>query len=254
MRARAAAELLQPTKKDEERLFVEILAKELDAFPPGKLVDSESPDFLVATSEGVIGIEVTKIHHANEPRQQESECRSLVNTACRLYESESTIPLEVKVHLGGSTQFKKRNRDKFARILANLVLTNIPRPDSWISLENNWKNPNFFPYEIEGLSIIRLSAFRRNFWSVPSAGFFQENFAPKIEAIIAIKEHAISNYGTECIRRWLLIVAEGNSASTFFDPSTKTLQHSYRSSFDRIFFLEAFRRQVWELNVSPHLS
>ena len=158
----------------------------------------------MATSEGVIGIEVTKIHHANEPRQQESECRSLVNAACRLYESESTIPLEVKVHLGGSTQFKKRNRDKFARILANLVLTNIPRPDSWISLENNWKNPNFFPYEIEGLSIIRLSAFRRNFWSVPSAGFFQENFAPKIEAIIAIKEHAISNYGTECIRRWLL--------------------------------------------------
>jgi len=84
---------LQPAKKDKERRFVEILAKELDAFPPGKLIDSESPDFLVATSEGVIGIEVTKIHHANEPRQQESECRSLVDAACRLYENESTIPL-----------------------------------------------------------------------------------------------------------------------------------------------------------------
>jgi hypothetical protein len=105
LRARAA-ELFQSAKKDEERLFVEILAKELDAFPPGKLVDSESPDFLVATSQGLIGI-----------------------------------------------------------------------------------------------------------------------------------------------GRWLLIVAEGNSASTFFDRSTKTLQHSYRSSFDRIFFLEAFRRKVWELNV-----
>ena len=246
--------MLQTAKKDKERLFVEILAKELDAFPPGKLVDSESPDFLVATSDGVIGIEVTRIHHANEPRQQESEYRSLVSAACRLYESESTIPLEVKIHFGGSTQFKKRNRDKFARILANLVLTNIPRPDSWISLENNWENPTFFPYEIAGLSIIRLSALRRNFWSVPSAGFFQEDFAPKIEATIAIKENAISNYGTVHIARWLLIVAEGNNASTFFDPSTKTLQHSYRSSFDRIFFLEAFRRRVWELNVSPHPS
>jgi hypothetical protein len=241
---------LQSAKKDEERRFVEILAKELDAFSSGKLIDSESPDFLVATSEGVIGIEVTKIHHANERRQQESECRSLVDAACRLYESESTIPLEVKVHFGGSTQFNKRNRGKFARILANLVLTNIPRPDSWISLQNNWGNPSFFPYEIAGLSIIRLSAFRRNFWSVPSAGFFQENFAPKIEAIIATKEHAISTYRTDCIGRWLLIVAGGNSASTFFDSSTKTLQHSYRSSFDRIFFLEAFRRRLWELKVS----
>jgi hypothetical protein len=241
---------LRAAKKDEERRFVEILAKELDAFPPVKLTDSESPDFLVVTSEGVIGIEVTKIHHANEPRRQESESRSLVHAACRLYARESTVPLEVKVHFGGSTQFNKRNRDKFARILAKLVFANIPQPDSWIDLENNWENPSCFPYEIAGLSIIRLSAFRRNFWSVPCAGFFQEDFAPKIEAIITTKEHAISTYGTDCIRRWLLIVAEGNSASTFFDPSTKTLQHSYRSSFDRIFFLEAFRRKVWELNVS----
>jgi hypothetical protein len=245
---------LQAAKKDEERRFVEILANELDAFPPGKLIDSESPDFLVATSEGVIGIEVTKIHHANEPRQQESECRSLVDAACRLHESESTIPLEVKVHFGGSTQFNKRIRDKFARILANLILTNIPQPDSWISLESNWENPSLFPHEIAGLSIIRLSAFRRNFWSVPSAGFFQEDFAPKIEAIIATKEHAISTYRTDCIGRWLLIAAEGNSASTFFDPSRETLQHSYRSSFDRVFFLEAVRRRVWELNVVSRKS
>ena len=245
---------LQAAKKGEERRFVEILAKELDAFPPGKSIDSESPDFLVATSEGVLGIEVTKIHHANEHRQQESECRSLVDAARRLYEIESAIPLAVTVDFGGSTQFNKRNREKFARILANLVLTNIPRPNSWISRDNNWENPSFFLYEIEGLSIIRLSAFRRNFWSVPSAGFFQEDFAPKIEAIIATKEHAIRIYKTDCIERWLLIVAEGNSASTFFDPSTKTLQHSYRSSFDRIFFLEAFRRRVWELNVSAHPS
>jgi hypothetical protein len=141
---------LQAAKKGEERRFVEILAKELVAFPPSKLIDSESPDFLVATSEGALGIEVTKIHHANEPRQQESECRSLVDAACRLYENESTIPLEVKVHFGGNTQLNKRNRDKFARILANLVLTNIPRPNSWISLDNNWENPSFFPYEIAG--------------------------------------------------------------------------------------------------------
>ena len=219
-------------------------------FPPGKLIDSESPDFLVATSEGVIGIEVTKIHHANEPRQQESECRSLVDAACRLYVNESTIPLEVKFHFGSSTQFNKRNREKFARILANLVITNIPRPDSRISLDNNWENPGFFPYKIAGLSIIRLSALPKNFWSVPSAGFFQEDFAPKIEAIIATKEHAIRTYETDCIEAWLLIAAEGNSASTFFDPSKKTLQHSYRSSFDRIFLIEAFRRKVWELNVS----
>ena len=167
-------------KKDKERRFVEIFAEKLGPFPPGKLIDSESPDFLVATPEGVIGIEVTKIHHANEPRQQESECRSLVDAACRLYENEGTIPLEVKVHFGGSTQFNKRNREKFARIFANLVLTNIPRPNSWISLDNNWENPSFFPYEIEGLSIIRLSAFRRNFGLFRLQVSFKRTSLPKL--------------------------------------------------------------------------
>jgi hypothetical protein len=135
---------LQAAKKDKQRRFVEIFAEKLGPFPPGKLIDSESPDFLVATPEGVIGIEVTKIHHADKRRQQESECRSLVDAACRLYESESTIPLEVKVHFGGSTQFNKRNRDKFARILANLILTNMPQPDSGIILENSWENSSLF--------------------------------------------------------------------------------------------------------------
>lgn len=65
--------VLQAAKKTEERHFVEILAEKLGDFPPGNLIDSESPDFLVATPEGVIGIEVTKIHHADERRQQESD-------------------------------------------------------------------------------------------------------------------------------------------------------------------------------------
>lgn len=141
---------LQAAKKGEERRFVAILGKELDAFPASKLIDSESPDFLVATSEGVLGIEVTKIHHVNEPRQQESECRSLVDAACRLYENESAIPLEVKVHFGGGTQFNKRNRDKFARILANLVLRNVPRPNSWISLDNKLAKPKIFSIRNRG--------------------------------------------------------------------------------------------------------
>jgi hypothetical protein len=198
---------LQAAKKGEERRFVEILAKELDAFPPGKLIDSESPDFLVATSEGVLGIEVTKIHHANEPRQQESECRSLVDAACRLYENESTIPLEVKVHFGGSTQFNKRNRDKFARILANLVLTNIPRPNWWISLDNNCEIQAFSRTKSrDSLSF----AFRH---SVETFGLFRLQVSlkrtslPKSEAIIATKEHAIRTYKTDCIERWLLIAA-----------------------------------------------
>jgi len=38
------------------------------------------------------------------------KCRSLVDAACRLYESESSIPLEVKVHFGGSPQFNKRKQ------------------------------------------------------------------------------------------------------------------------------------------------
>jgi hypothetical protein len=238
------------TKKDQERRFVEILRDQLPSFPTGDLIDSESPDFIIAARQGAIGVEVTRIHKANmfaKSRRAESERRRLVAEALNMYERKNAIPLEVKVHFASDAEFNKRNRKHFALQLANLVMSHTPQPDSCIAVENNCENPSLFPYEIDSVSICRFSAVQANSWSAPSAGWVQEDFIPGMEARIAEKEEDVRDYNRDCIAYWLLIVAEGNSASTFFLPSLSTIRHTYDSSFDRVFFLEASRRRAWEL-------
>src|SRR6266536_1152581 len=92
----------------------------------------------------------------------------------------------------------------------------------------------------------RLASLKRNFWSVASAGFVQEDFVAEMQVVIAKKDALIASYQT-CSEYWLLIAAEGNRASTFFCPSRTTLEHRYCSAFQRIFFLEAFTKKVSEL-------
>ena len=239
-------------RKEQEHRFVSILRHQIPDFPSGLLVENESPDFIIATQNGKIGLEVTEIHqHAgsNQLRRQEAEQKKIADQAVRIFETKSSTRMEVKIHFSANSEFNKQNRSRFATAIADLVSANLPNEDGPLVLQNNWSNPEVFPYEVDSLSIYRLGGLKKNFWSVPSAGFFQEDFIAEMQAVIAKKEAVIAGY-QRCFEHWLLIVAKGNSASTFFHPSSKTLEHRYCSAFQRIFFLEAFTRKLWELKLA----
>jgi hypothetical protein len=238
--------------KQEEYRFLTILKQQMPGFPSGHWIETESPDLIITARNGRIGIEVTKIHRhsaSNPLRRQESEQKKIVSEAVRSFESENSIPLEVKIHFSANSEFNKASRRRLATAIANLVDAHVPKVDGPCTLENDWTNPDVFPYEVDSISLFRLATLRCNFWSVPSAGFVQEDFGSEMQTIIAKKDALLTGYQA-CSEYWLLIAAEGNSASTFFHPSPTTVVHKYCSAFKRIFFLEAFTRKLWELKLS----
>jgi hypothetical protein len=237
--------------KEQERRFIDILEQQIADFPSGRLAETESPDFVVTTSNGKIGIEVTKIHRqatSNRLKREESEQEKIANEAVRIFETMNSVALEVKIHFSADNEFNKRNRRRLATAIASLVNAYAPTEDGPCVLQNNWTNPETFPYEIDAIGIYRLASLKRNFWSVASAGFVQEDFVAEMQIVIAKKDALIASYQT-CSEYWLLIAAEGNRASTFFCPSRTTLEHRYCSAFQRIFFLEAFTKKVSELEL-----
>ena len=239
-------------KSDEELRFAHILFEQLPSLPSGNLMPSDRPDILVHRSDGNIGIEVTKLHHkaaSQSLKRQESEQQALVNQALKIFETKSNAWLHVSVHFGSYTQFNKRNRKQFSEAIANLVLANTPNQDGPVFLENHWSDPQDFPYEISSIGIYRLPAQKRNHWTIPSTGFVQENFIPELQDIMSNKGNLLQDY-QQCAEYWLLIVAQNNSASTFFDPSAATLGHKYTSQFNRVFLLEGFHRRVSELELN----
>jgi hypothetical protein len=240
--------------KQQEHRFVGILRQRIPDFPSGRLVETESPDFVIITRNGKVGVEVTKIHQqtaSNRLRRQESEQEKIANEAVQIFETKSSIPLEVEIHFSANSVFNKRNRSRLAMAIANLINAYLPSEAGPLVSRNDWSDQEAFPYEVDSISIYRLAGLKQNFWSVPSAGLVQENFVAEMQAVITKKDTLITKYQI-CSEYWLLIVAEGNSASTFFHPSSPTVEHRYTSAFKRIFFLEAFTRKLWELRITPN--
>ena len=237
--------------KQQERNLIKAFREAFCGFPAGTILADdaqERPDAILDTGSKRIGIEITRIMDP-KLRRTESECQSFVDEARRWYESLNLPHLHVSVHLGADKPFTRANREKFGKTLAKLVAKNVPATNGLIEVENDWNDPEEFPYEIQSVLILRNPALRRNHWNAPSAGFFQEDFSDALQIALDKKDDVIGGYDAKCSEKWLLIAADGHGPSAFFDPSPATLSHTYTSSFDRVFFLDVFRRKVSELSL-----
>ena len=240
------------SNKERERRFVELFKSAYKGFPAGTILadeNQERPDIVVATSQGKIGIEITSLHN-DKLKRAESECEKAVLESRRIYERNNLPKLYVSVHIGGENSFNKKNRGKFAAAIAKLVAANVPSVvERYIELENDFNNPAQFPYEIDSIYIFRHSWTEENRWSAPSAGLYRENFVNELQSVISEKDSKLSGYARDCKEQWLLVVAENSGPSTFFDPSEKTINHCYKSSFNKVFLLELFRVKLFELKL-----
>jgi len=239
--------------EETERRFVEAFKSSFSDFPQGNILKGEQPDFVIINEQRKIGFEVTRIYQANvkgkRPQKEiESERRAVVYEALRNYEKKGLPPIDVSIHFG-SNPFNKKNRNSYASALADFVAANIPPENSWLTFENNYENPDVLPYEFHSVRIARYSFMAKNHWFDPDAGWMKEDFAFEIQQALSKKESRLPFFRKDCIAHWLLIVAEGFSPSSFFDPSEKTLSQQYESSFDRAFFLELFTRKSLELKL-----
>jgi hypothetical protein len=240
--------------KELEKYYLGVLQKAMPGLPQVPPIPSEHPDFILPLETGRIGVEVTRLFKGADSngrylQAQESEQSMMVKQAMQLYAVSGNPPVEVNVHMAGHTQFNKTNRRVFAQKLSNLVAMHVPKDHSWQSIKNEFKTPDLFPYEFDAISIARYG-HRRNYWSAPDGGWVQEDFVPELQEAIDKKNSLLTHFDASCSSHWLLVVIEGISGSTSFEPSQKTLEHVYRSDFHRLFLLERLKGTGYELTRS----
>lgn len=242
------------TKKEKERYQLELFRSLCDDFPKGEISDGEKPDFIIDKSGSKIGIEVTRIYlkppKNNNPLQlQESECQQLVAESQKIYEEMNLPKIDLRVLFSSDIHFSKKNRKVYANTLAKLVALNLPAHNSVKHIENDHESPNLFSSEIDTISIARFSNLKHNFWTTLEAGYVQEDFHHDLQVVINEKNTLLCTYDPSCNSHWLLIVAEWSHPSSFFDPSEQMLKESYKSGFDKIFFLNLFDQKINQLKI-----
>lgn len=210
----------------------------------------ENPDFVWQGLNGLVGLEVTRlfkgVQKGEQPMQvQEAEQRRVVQLAQEIFEQRNTTCLDVMFSFGW-TNFSKHNRMEAARRFAEAVESIIPSPNSWTTLEDD-SSGDLILSQVSRIRVARFDVLDENCWTVSSFGFSQTNFISELQQRIDEKNSELHRYLKRCAQCWLLVVADGEGASSFFNPSDETKSHRYNSGFDRTFFMDVAARRVLEL-------
>src|SRR5215210_1244305 len=95
-------------------------------FPDGKLTPSEHPDFLLETSDGVIGIEHTRYIRGDLGAKEHAESKGLW-LASQAYEHNGYPPVEVSVLWSFHEELTKDTISQFVETMSEFVVRHLPK-------------------------------------------------------------------------------------------------------------------------------
>jgi hypothetical protein len=219
-------------------------------FPEGILCFDDNPDVLVRTSEGMLGIEHTRLYLGNLKEQESLEQR-IVDRAKEMYELSGGPPLLVNVLFDSKIRLRVKDIDSIAASLNRLVCNYVPDVGGRFDLEG-WRSVSRgFSPSMMMIFIDRPNNSCEMLWGVGRGSAVPDLTSDSIRESIQDKESKLGRYLDKCSKIWLLIVEDGFAPSSYFVISNEVKKEIYKSKFDRIFLFRNFSCEVIELNVEP---
>jgi hypothetical protein len=237
--------------RDLERQIIYAFQDSYPSCPAGVICESESPDFLLQTAQGTLGIEVTQLFRprveGEVPRQaRERYAQELVQEARRLYEEGGGPPVDVAVLLNSGASPNSGRRRELANFIANAVL-HTPVPDfTRVLIECDESNYREFPSEIAWVRAYRYGTETKACWVVQDFDWGMPCPPDEMESLIAQKEALLPSYRRQCDQTWLLVAVSVGGLSTRFE-NTGAQQPVGNSEFDRVVLFDLGQRHAVEL-------
>jgi hypothetical protein len=240
-------------KKVAEKISLNKLKRNYKDFPEGEIEDSESPDFLITNHSKILGVEIVRLFQSCSSEQIETIAVEnsqdyIIQEAKKICELKGIEPLEVHIFFGNCPDIVSANKKDIAFQLAHSIILRLPPKENIVEIINDYEND--IPEVIHSFSIVNYSCLTRHHWSIPRAGFIQENFTQEMQVAIDDKNKKYDGYLDKCDECWLIIDAPGDSPSSFFDPTDETKNHTYNSKFTKTFFVGGFLDNYIELKTA----
>lgn len=219
--------------KEFELFYLERFKENLRDFPKGNILRHERPDFLINTTDGILGIEVTHVYRQMPDgqiplQQRERVRRKIIEEAQYIYDQSGSGPLVVNVHFDFNFCCKMFDVRATAEKLAALVvlLKNQSRTEA---------RRDEIP--IPGIALLRIirpvkSASR---WSSPFGSFVPPLTPTQIQCVLDRKNLLYAEYRKTCDRVWLVVAMDRFRASMFSLVPESAKQHIYSYQFDSAF-------------------
>ncbi len=236
-------------KNEQEHFYFRLFRRLLPDFPQGEIEKGESPDFLVATPNGPIGIELTSIVDKEGRNREERRARA-VDAGEAEYVRRGGPDAYVNffwLHDDADSLPEGERIESMGQRFAGLVETHVPRTeDGHVELE--WRELRKVGLD-SVLSAVTIHRFpgEPTMWISQLGSTYASPRTELVRGLVAKKEKKLLKY-RKCSQAWLLLVSEGIRISQVVQ--TKALAREVQeSSFDRIYLLDVLDRVVYPIPV-----
>lgn len=242
-------------QKERERLYLDRMRGLLGDFPIGMVQDHEKPDFLVHDPRGVVGIEITELHHEPDgqpiPQQgREAVREQLAQRAKAIYDAAGHPAVDCSVHLK-DISLRGSEIGPLAAAIAELAKRNMPSASEFFRWEeNDGMHRAHFPDEIDYIRVARYPGLTESFFSAPGSTWVEQLGLSHIGSVLGAKEPSYAVYRKHCTAAWLVILVDGHRMSTWFDDAEQVRAATFRTRFERVFVLRNFNSELIELNTT----
>jgi hypothetical protein len=237
-------------RKNREKLLLNYFRRMYHDFPAGKLLASESPDFIVRQSKkSAVGIELTTLYpgHWNKQILSESETpeQRMISHIRQLTEAYVNEPLFVRIEFSKYPLADSHLLAAAARtaVAIRKQLSGVPAADF-----HTITGQDRLPAQISRVLVVRNRQSDYSAWEKAELNWDITDFQANLQALIAKKDEKLQLYMSHNLHEyWLLIVIDKLQGRRKFNTGNMIGSLNITSAFQQVFLFEIMKKNVFRL-------
>lgn len=232
-------------KKQIEVILLEYFRQTFGEFPKGKILPSESPDFILKQSaRSNIGIELTRLWHTGHTINQHSGSNlfeiKFIEKVKEHVELYFSAPIFVKI------QFAQKQFHDNSFLLSGSIRTAV-------EIRNSVRNKkyNFFCVQIKGntlpvfvkrIVVIGHPILQKSIWEMADIWGKSDNTSEAVRHLIEKKNDKLRLYQSQNLKQcWLVITCDQIDSN---NERSRVINAHYNSNYHKVFLFELMKQQV----------
>ena len=226
--------------KELEAWYLERFIPTCPDFPVGIISPSEEPDFLIAAAQGTCGIEMTRYYvpltQGRGPHQEQESLRDrILQEAAELFSREDPRLVHVNVLFSLGSRLGKNDIQPLARGLTAAVVRLEVELGEFKAIDEDSPLDAGLPDGIASIMVATSSKLTRSSWHCDDVALTPEAGPQHVQSILDAKEPRVDAYRRSASSIWLVVVVDATRLSSVADFPSHTFEHSYSTSFDRVY-------------------
>jgi hypothetical protein len=239
------------TKDEVELKYLEMARAASSVIPTGEALKGEKPDVRIQTPSGLLGVEITRLHHppqpgeARTPMEKRALRHKVVKYAKSLYDAKGGPPVTVEVFF--SQVNLSEHWKEVSECLAQLVRERAPEVSA---------NGKAYPF-----GVYSPNHFQQINICVPLPGCSEwrevsENDRPQVlryedvDGVVATKTKKLLEYQSMTLGTWLLMVVDPFPRAAYVCVPEDVSSWGFTSDFGKILLFSREDNRVFELGKS----